>query len=155
MDHEPDRFYVRLVYGKAHVTPLKGTTAPRSEISGFLLLTRLLKVVLNSMDVKPSRVFLAVNSQCAISALEKTVGLLAPYFASCVSDATSNLAEIAEESDVEPIHHMPGPLNPADIPTRDSTLPEDVSEGSVWMTYLPDPAEVALAPFSRLHGCST
>ena len=103
MDHEPDRFYVRLVCGKARVTPLKGTTAPRSEISGFLILTRLLKVVLNSMDVKPSRVLLAVDSQCTISALEKTGGLLAPYFASRVSEATSNLAEIAEETDVEPM----------------------------------------------------
>ena len=40
---EPDRFFVRLVCGKARVTPLKGTTPPRSELSGFLGLTRLLK----------------------------------------------------------------------------------------------------------------
>ena len=147
---DPDRFYVRLVCGKARVTPLKGTTAPRSEISGFLILTRLLKVVLNAMDVKPARVSLAVDSQCTISALEKTGGLLAPYFASRVSEATSNLSEIAEETDVEPLQHVPGPLNPADLPTRASTLPEEVSDDSVWANgpaYLTLPREHW--PFSR------
>ena len=65
---DPDRFYVKLLCGKARVTPAKGTTAPRSEMSGFLILTRLLKVVLRAMDVKPSSLTVAVDSQCTISA---------------------------------------------------------------------------------------
>ena len=52
LENDPDRYYVRLVCGKARVTSLKGTTAPRSEICGFLILTRLLKTVMNSMDEK-------------------------------------------------------------------------------------------------------
>ena len=47
---DPERFHARLVCGKAHVTPVKGTTVPRSELSGYLILTRLLKVVLDAMD---------------------------------------------------------------------------------------------------------
>ena len=50
---DPERYYVKLVCGKARVTSAKGTTAPRSEVSGYLILTRLLKTVVNAMDVKP------------------------------------------------------------------------------------------------------
>ena len=73
---EPDRFFVRLVCGKARVTPVRGTTVPRSELSGYLILTRLLKVVVASMDEKPFQVTTAVDSQCTISALEKLVEYL-------------------------------------------------------------------------------
>ena len=94
---------MRLVCGKARVTPLKGTTVPRSELSGYLILTRLLKVVVNSMDQKPHQVTIAVDSQCTISAVKKSGGLLAPYFASRVSEAALNLADLAEYTLVHPL----------------------------------------------------
>ena len=34
---DPDQFFVRLVCGKARVTPVKGMTVPRSELLGFLI----------------------------------------------------------------------------------------------------------------------
>ena len=147
---DPDRYVVRLVCGKARVTSVRGTTAPRSEISGFLILTRLLKVVVNAMDIKPEQITPVVDSQCTISALEKSGGLLAPYFASRVSEAMENLSELAEETVVLPVQHVPGPLNPADIPTRDRTGPDEVREGSIWQNgpaYLSLPREQW--PFSR------
>ena len=147
---EPDRHVVRLVCGKARVTSVRGTTAPRSEMSGFLILSRLLKVVINAMDFKPIQVTIAVDSQCTISAIEKSGGLLAPYFASRVSEAMTNLAELAEHSVVHPVQHVPGPLNPADIPTRDKTTPDEVREESIWQSgpaYLSLPREQW--PFSR------
>ena len=58
-----DQFFVRLVCDKARVTPVKGTTVPRSELSGFLIFTRLLKVVIATMDAQPGQVFTAVDSQ--------------------------------------------------------------------------------------------
>ena len=69
------------------MTPIKGITAPRSEMSGFPILTRLLKVLVNGMSVKPRRITLATDSQCTISAIEKSGGTLAPYFASRVSES--------------------------------------------------------------------
>ena len=129
---EPDRFFVRLVCGKARVTPVRGTTVPRSELSGYLILTRLLKVVIASMDDKPFQVTTAVDSQCTISALEKSGGILAPFFASRVSEAAANMSELAEETVVHPVFHVPGTLNPADIPTRANSTPEDVRQGSTW-----------------------
>ena len=113
-------------------------------------MTRLLKVVLNSMDTKPSDVTIAVDSQCTISATEKSGGLLAPYFASRISEAMSNLSEIVDETFVHPIQHVPGGQNPADIPTRDTTTPDEVREDSVWQAgphYLK--LDRSMWPFSR------
>ena len=117
-------FFVSLVCGKARVTPVKGITAPRSEVSGFLILTRLLKVVVNAMEEKPESVTLAGDSQCTISATEKTGGTLAPYFESRIAEAMSNIEEVSEYTRIEQIQHVPGSLNPADLPTRARTTPD-------------------------------
>ena len=77
---EPDRYVVQLVCAKMRVTSVRGTTASRSE----------LKVVAAAMNTKPSQVV-------TVSALNKSGGLLAPYFASMVSEAMANLSELAEE----------------------------------------------------------
>ena len=147
---DPDRYHVRLVCGKARVTSARGTTAPRSEMSGFLILTRLLKVVVDAMEVKPVRITTAVDSQCTISAMEKSGGLLAPYFASRVAESTSNLSELAENFQLDPVQHVPGTQNPADIPTRATTKPYEIGDNSLWQNgppYLALPREQW--PFSR------
>ena len=118
--------------GKARVTPIKGITAPRSEVCGFLVLSRLMKVVVNLMDQKPKSIILAGDSQCTVSATEKTGGVLAPYFSSRVSEAMSNLEELSEVTTVEELQHVPGTCNPADIPTRARTTPDEVRQGSMW-----------------------
>ena len=139
---EPDRFHVRLVCAKLRVTPVKGTTVPRSELSGYLILTGLLKVEVSAMDEKPYQVTTAVDSECTISAFEKSGVVLAPYFASRVSEASTNLAELAEETTVHPVMHVSGSLNPADIATRANSKPGDVMQHSPWQRgpdflYLP------------------
>ena len=76
----------------------------------------------------------AVDSECTISAFEKSGGVLAPYFASRISEASGNLADLAESTTVEPVMHVPGSLNPADIPTRANSKPEDVCQASIWQS---------------------
>ena len=61
-------------------------------------------------------------------------GLLAPFFASRVSEASANLSELSEETIVDPILHVPGPLNPADIPTRACSTGKDVQADSIWQS---------------------
>ena len=60
------------------------------------------------------------------------------------------MSEIAESSIINPIMNVPGVFNTADIPTRPTTTPEEVEEGSVWQC---GPAYLALPkdkwPFSR------
>ena len=54
-------------------------------MSGLLILSRLLKVVVEALWEKPTSVTIAGDSQCTIAALEKSGGLLAPYFARALS----------------------------------------------------------------------
>ena len=126
-------YHVRLLTGKARVTPLKGSTAPRSELSGLLILSRLLKVAVEALWEKPSSVTLTGDSQCTIAALQKSGGLLAPYFANRVSEIVRNLKEVLKTVKVGDVLHLAGPLNPADLPTRETCTASDLSPDSVWM----------------------
>jgi hypothetical protein len=83
---------------------------------------------------KPASVTIAGDSQCTVAALEKSGGLLAPYFANRVSEIALNLAEISKDVKVSPVYHLPGPLNPADIPTRESASAADLEPASVWFS---------------------
>ena len=60
------------------------------------------------------------------------------------------MTEISEHTTVHPVQHVPGVMNPADIPTRPFTTPEEVLEGSVWQN---GPHYLALSkdqwPFTR------
>ena len=56
----------------------------------------MLKVVIAAMDHKLSHVTTAVDSQCTIAAMDKSGSILAPYFASRVSEAANNLSDLAE-----------------------------------------------------------
>ena len=58
----------------------------------------------------------------------------------------ANLSEVAEETIVHAVQHVPGTHNPADIPTRDTTTPEEVMQDSVWQqgpSYLTLPRNLA------------
>ena len=69
-----DIISVRLVASKARITPLRGMTVPRSELSGLVLGSRLLKTVVNSIEVKPNRVILMSDSRSVV--LATTTGSL-------------------------------------------------------------------------------
>ena len=55
-------------------------------------------------------------------------------FCNRVSEITRNLEDLAAEVPVEPILHVPGTLNPADIPTRSSSTVADLQPDSTWMS---------------------
>merc|ERR1712082_19421 len=148
-NNDAPEYQVRLLTGKARVTPLKGSTAPRSELSGLLILSRLLKTVVEALWEKPSSATLAGDLQCTIAALEKSGGLLAPYFTNQVSEISRNLKEVSETVQVGEVQHLAGPLNPADLPTQETCTASDLSPDSVWMsgpTFLYKPhAEMPLS----------
>ena len=59
---------------------------------------------------------------------------MTPYFASRVSEASTNLSDLAAVTIVQPVMHVPGDQNPADIPTRDHSKREDVVQESIWQS---------------------
>ena len=123
---------VRLVAAKSRVTPSKGTSVPKVEVSGLLDLSRLMKVVVEASSETPGKVTLIGDSECSIAMLEKSGSSLAPYFCNMVGEIGSNLDMISEHRSVEPLQHVSGDLNSSDLPTRGLALPEDLAEGSVW-----------------------
>ena len=123
---------VRLVAAKSRVTPSKGTSVPKVEISGLLDLSRLMGVVVEGSSVIPANITLIGDSECSIAMLEKSGSSLAPYFCNRVGEIRSNLDTLRELCPVEPLQHVSGDLNPSDLPTRGMALPEDLQEGSLW-----------------------
>ena len=129
---EDGEFEVRLVAAKCRVTPSKGTSVPKVEISGLLDLSRLMKVIVEASSEPPENVTLIGDSECSIAMLEKSGSSLSPYFCNRVGEIRSNLEMIREHCTVEPLQHVRGDLNPSDLPTRGLALPEDLAPGSVW-----------------------
>ena len=55
---------------KACVSPMKRFSTPRSELSGLLVLTRLVTAVLPGLVEKPEKISLFGDSECTISSME-------------------------------------------------------------------------------------
>ena len=126
-----------LVLGKARVTPLRGFTVPRSEMSGAVLASRMMfRVVkaLQSTDDRPSSAILLLDSECTISALEVSSGKLKPFFGNRKSEILENLDKIAQFCDVEETHHVSTDQNPADMLTRGHARLSDLGPNSFWMS---------------------
>ena len=129
-------FEAHLLTAKAKVTPLNGMTIPRSELNGVVLESRLSLTVaraLNSeVELKPVGAILLADSECSISALEKSTSSLKPYFHNRVMEISENLEEIGKICKVEPIFHVPGSLNVADLATHNGVKAADIGPYSYW-----------------------
>lgn len=106
-----------LTIAKARVTPLSGLTIPRSEISGGVVVSRLvLRVVtaLQSLDSKPVSCVILLDSECTISTLEASSSLLKPYFHNRRSEILENMESVSKFCIMEPVHWVSSSDNPAD-----------------------------------------
>ena len=125
-----------LLWAKAKTTPLSGFTIPRSELSGTVLMIRVLKSSVKALQcdqsMKPKSVTPLVDSKCTISVLEKSVGALKPFFHNRVSEILENLADMRKVCEVEDLHYVASKDNPADLATRGGIKLEDIGPGSFW-----------------------
>ena len=131
-----ESYAVNLLASKARVTALRGSTTPRSELSGLLIASRLLKEVVKAMSEKPKKIYVIGDSQCTIAALEKSGDSLGPYFCNRVSETCQNFEETKSLSDgieIAPVTHISGKLNPADLATRETGSYADLKEESEWL----------------------
>ena len=108
---------VNLVPAKARVAPLGGTTTPRMEISLAALLSRLALLVLENCGLRPRAVFMALDCECVVAALQRCSGLLKPLFAHRAAEIDDNIKEMRKLCfSVDP--KFSGEENPVDIATR-------------------------------------
>ncbi|XP_021958581.1 uncharacterized protein LOC110854452 [Folsomia candida] len=118
-----DKVKVTLIQAKSRVAPVKGGTIPRLELVGCLIGARLLELVKSSMDVKIDRVIQWTDSTTALAWIQRDAQL---------SRFVGNrVKEIREKTRVEDWRHVPGNLNPADLPSRGCT-PQQLLESLWW-----------------------
>ena len=144
------RVEVRLVLGKSRVTPQAGTTPPRAEAQAAVVLSRLMLTVVKAVRFPVERIILASDSEAFIAATEKSTGTLGPYLTSRVSEFHLNLEDMRKKTFVEPLQHVPGTHNIADLATRGQATNQEIAPGSEWQDgpeYLKQPREQW--PFSR------
>ena len=124
----------RLILGKVRVTPLHGSSVPRSELQAMVMLVRILATVLRAAAFSCTRVSLATDSACCIATLSRPGAALHPYFSNRVAEITHSLAGLRSEFDreVENFCHVEGKLNPADVGTRPGVKLSDLGPGSMW-----------------------
>ena len=130
-------FVSNLMCAKSRVTPLRGFTIPRSELSGGLLVSRLILAVvraLSKMEEKPRNSIILLDSTYTISSLEENARKLKPFFHNRRGEILENIDAVRELCPMEDVHHVSGKLNPADIATRGTTKLEDIGPGSFWLT---------------------
>ena len=146
---QEDTYNSILYSSKARVTP-KVCTTPRAELAGLVLLARLLKKIIPSMDNKPCRLTIFGDSTCTISSMQLSVQGMRPFFANRVLEITTILRNLGCEADrevtqeltreersdteaqlkVDLIQHIAGIKNPADTPSRGTIEWKDMDQGS-------------------------
>ena len=82
------RIVVRLLCSKARVTPLMGISTPRSELSGAVVAMRLLRTVVEALELSelPTKVLIGGDSETVLAAREKACGDLGEYFGNRVGE---------------------------------------------------------------------
>ena len=141
----------RLLAAKSRVTST-GTTTPRSELCGLLILVRLLDHIIGKLAYKVKRVTLIGDSECTIASYESKHTILAAFFANRIAEITNTIkewGELLEKKDdvfqeltinmdeeqvtrVDKLMHIAGPKNIADLGTRGTANMEDIGEDSEW-----------------------
>ena len=133
----PGHYSSTLLCAKSRVTPLRGFTIPRSELSGAVLASRLVMatvLALSSLQEKPTSSVLLLDSTCTISTLDENARKLKPFFHNRRGEILDNMDRVREVCVMEDVHHVSGALNPADIATRGNSCLESLGPGSFWQT---------------------
>ena len=113
-------FTASLALGKGRVTPLSGFTIPRSEMSGGVLVSRMvLRVVraLQPMEDKPSSSIILLDSECTISTLETSASQLKPFFHNRRAEVLENMAAVSKYCEMEPVHCVASEENASNLLT--------------------------------------
>ena len=90
---------------------------------------------MRAIDWKFSKVVILTDSACNVAALKRPGTVYRPFFQHRLGEIHDNLGEMCKLSDsVEPVLHLPGEHNAADVITRGEVHLDQLSGGSIWAT---------------------
>ena len=125
----------RVLTGKCRVAPLVGTTIPRGELQALVIVHRLLRTVVEAFPFRPQSVSAYTDSLCSMGAVYKSSPSMRPFFGNRVAEILRIREQLAEVTDhLDPISHITGDENPADVGTRGAVGIGDLGPGSRWQT---------------------
>ncbi len=120
----PDSISTSLVIAKARVLPTRPITIPKAELSGALLLAKILKHTVNVLNLPLSSVYAWTDSQIVLFWLPKSPSQLNRFVA-------NRVATIQDLLPSEHWRHVPTADNPADLASRGSRA-DDLLASELW-----------------------
>lgn len=122
--HSNGSCVVRLLCSKSKIAPLQPLTIPRKELCAAVLLTRLVKKIIETMETEFSSVCLWSDSQIVLSWLKKAPTKLQSFVQNRVVEITKNSAQYQW-------YYVRSKDNPADVVSR-GQLTSSLKNNSLW-----------------------
>lgn len=118
------KWHVNLICAKTRVAPLNGTTIPRLELGGTLVLAQLALKIANSWEIDVSKFWLWTDSTIVLGWLNSHPSRLKTY-------VSNRICQILEITNTQQWHYIRSGDNPADVLSR-GIKPQDLKNTLIW-----------------------